>query len=323
MEKLSIIVPVYNVEKYLKRCVDSILNQTYENTEVILINDGSTDLSGEICDEYKKKYKNVKVIHSENFGQSHARNLGLKTCSGQYVSFIDSDDWILPEMFSFMMSIMKGKNVSIVECDLFNAYSETDITFSFDEKLPRVIIQNSVNTLKRLIPKQRFSVCIRLFEFETIKNQFFKEGKDSPDVYFSFESITKSERIAFVDFPFYIYFYNPESVSKKPYSIKKLDSLEANIFLDSQIRKEYGDKELIRISNFNLLRMLSYHYKYLNYTKSIDRDFTYRKKIKSTIDLNYINNSNYSFDIKVARLLPAKIYTFATKIYRKISETKS
>ena len=93
-ELLSIIVPVYNVEMYLKRCVDSILKQDYDNMEIILVDDGSTDSSGVICDQYASNYKNVKVIHKKNGGLSDARNFGLDNCRGQYISFIDSDDWI-------------------------------------------------------------------------------------------------------------------------------------------------------------------------------------------------------------------------------------
>ena len=93
-EKISVIIPVYNVEKYLKRCLDSVINQTYKNLEIILVDDGSTDNSGKICDEYAKNDKRIIVIHKENGGVSVARNIGLDICTGDYVNFIDSDDWI-------------------------------------------------------------------------------------------------------------------------------------------------------------------------------------------------------------------------------------
>ena len=96
---ISIIVPVYNVEKYLHRCVDSILNQTYRNLEIILVDDGSPDRSGEICDEYAAKDGRIRVIHQENRGLSGARNAGLDICKGEYIAFVDSDDYIEPDMF--------------------------------------------------------------------------------------------------------------------------------------------------------------------------------------------------------------------------------
>lgn len=97
-EKISVIVPVYNVEKYLERCVESIFKQTYKNIEIILVDDGSTDNSGKICDKFLKKDERVKVIHKENGGLSDARNAGLEILSGKYIMFVDSDDWISPAM---------------------------------------------------------------------------------------------------------------------------------------------------------------------------------------------------------------------------------
>ena len=98
-DSISIIVPVYNVEKYLEKCIDSILNQSYQNLEIILIDDGSTDNSGSICDEYKKKDQRVQVIHQKNQGQSSARNAGLNIAKGSYIGFVDSDDWIEQNMY--------------------------------------------------------------------------------------------------------------------------------------------------------------------------------------------------------------------------------
>ncbi|MBN4047024.1 glycosyltransferase [bacterium AH-315-P13] len=102
--KISVIVPVYNVEKYLRRCVDSIINQTYKNLEIILINDGSKDSSGEICDYNSNMDTRVLVIHQENKGLSEAWNSGLKIVSGNYIGFVDSDDWIKPDMYKTMLN---------------------------------------------------------------------------------------------------------------------------------------------------------------------------------------------------------------------------
>lgn len=104
---ISVVVPIYNVEKYLNKCVDSLLNQDYSNLEIILVDDGSTDSSGKIVDEYKEKNKNIKVIHKENGGLSSARNAGLKEAIGQYIIFIDSDDWIDTKMISTLFNLIK------------------------------------------------------------------------------------------------------------------------------------------------------------------------------------------------------------------------
>ena len=104
-ELISVIVPIYNVEKYIKKCIDSIINQTYKNLEIILVNDGSPDECGKICDEYERIDSRIVVIHKENGGLSDARNAGLKVMHGKYVAFVDSDDWIEPEMYLSLIHI--------------------------------------------------------------------------------------------------------------------------------------------------------------------------------------------------------------------------
>ena len=119
-ELLSIIIPVYNVEKYLEKCIDSIINQTYTNLEIILVDDGSTDNCGNICDEYAKKDNRIKLIHKENGGTSDARNEGLKISTGEYIGFVDSDDYIEPNMYEEMINNIKKNNADIVICSYNN-----------------------------------------------------------------------------------------------------------------------------------------------------------------------------------------------------------
>ena len=159
-KKVSIIVPVYNVEEYLNKCVDSIINQTYKNIEVILINDGSKDSSGEICDTYAKKDSRVKVIHKENGGVSSARNKGLEASTGDFIMFVDSDDWIEVEAITSLMKIQNRNNYDVI---MFGAYRENLILEkttktnlieqSFEnideinEVLPKLIRQEKINSL--------------------------------------------------------------------------------------------------------------------------------------------------------------------------------
>ena len=116
--KISVIVPVYNTEKYLPRCIDSILAQTFTDFELLLIDDGSTDNSGRICGEYALKDKRIKVVHKENGGVSRARNLGIDNAQGEYLSFIDSDDYIRPTMYSELIAIADKYNVDLVSSDI-------------------------------------------------------------------------------------------------------------------------------------------------------------------------------------------------------------
>lgn len=118
-EKISVIVAIYNVEKYLTKCVESILNQTYQNLEILLVDDGSTDKSGEICDFYEKQDSRVKVIHRENRGIAFTRNEGLDTVSGDYITFVDSDDYIHPQMYEFMMKKLHDNHADVVVSDYY------------------------------------------------------------------------------------------------------------------------------------------------------------------------------------------------------------
>ena len=113
---ISVVVPIYNVDKYLDRCVESIIKQTYTNLEIILVDDGSSDNSPQICDNWNVKDKRIKVIHKENGGLSDARNVGLSFATGEIISFIDSDDWIEHEMFEKMLNRKKKDNSDIVSC---------------------------------------------------------------------------------------------------------------------------------------------------------------------------------------------------------------
>ena len=122
-EKISVIVPVYNVEQYLERCVDSIINQTYKNLEIILVNDGSTDNSGQLCDELAKKDDRIRVIHKKNGGLSDARNVGIDEAESELIGFIDSDDYIDEDMYELLINNMKNANADLSMCGHFDVYN--------------------------------------------------------------------------------------------------------------------------------------------------------------------------------------------------------
>ena len=124
MKKISIIVPVYQAEKYISKCIESIVNQTYKNLEIILIDDGSTDRSGEICDEYGKKDNRIVVVHNKNKGVSVARNCGLDIATGDYITFVDSDDYIDLQMYSEMMKVVEKYSCDVVMCDCIKEFEK-------------------------------------------------------------------------------------------------------------------------------------------------------------------------------------------------------
>ena len=148
MEKISIIIPIYNVKEYLKRCVDSVLNQSYKNIEVILIDDGSTDGSEKICDEYAKKDKRVVVVHQKNSGVSASRNKGIELATGKYIGFVDSDDYIHKDMFEKLYNSLISTSSSISMCNyqLLDVDEKPNDIGEFEE-----IIFSQEETMKRVI----------------------------------------------------------------------------------------------------------------------------------------------------------------------------
>jgi len=124
---ISVIVPVYNVEPYVRKCLDSVINQTYRDLEILVIDDGSTDGSGKICDEYAGKDERIKIFHTENRGLSAARNLGLDEAQGEWIGFVDSDDWIEPDMYEVLLKRAEESEADVVECGVYKEYSDRTV----------------------------------------------------------------------------------------------------------------------------------------------------------------------------------------------------
>lgn len=214
--KISVIVPVYNVEKYLSKCVESILNQTYKDIELILVDDGSLDNSGNICDNYAKNDNRIKVIHKENGGLSSARNAGLDIASGEYISFVDSDDWIDENTYEELVKKIVTTNADII-CF---AGEKTDGTSvyerCFDCKGDGVILNGRDVVKEILLDKIGSQVVKGLYHAKCWKDLKFPVGRLYEDIPVTYKAFEKAERVAFVYKPFYKYRINPNSISHKP-----------------------------------------------------------------------------------------------------------
>lgn len=223
MMKLSIIVPVYNAEKYLEDCIRSILTQKFSDFELILINDGSTDNSGDICDTYSEKHDNIKVIHQKNCGQSVARNIGLNVAKGDFIGFVDSDDWIHKEMYYVLINLAIIKNADIVACNFyvmnrngtFSTFTSSvqNLEFNKDEAM-REIYKNRILS---------FSPCNKIYRRNIFDNLRFIENIIFEDMDLSYKLIYNSEKIVYTNNPLYYYRYNNESTLRSSFSIKQLD----------------------------------------------------------------------------------------------------
>lgn len=211
--KISIIVPIYNTEKYLNRCVDSILAQSYKNLEIILVDDGSNDNSPAICDSYAKRDTRIKVVHKKNGGLSSARNAGLDMATGDYIGFVDSDDFISSDMYEILMDNMDESGNVLSNVMYVRSYDDGEIAPS---KVPHTTDKeiSSVQFARELmLHTGDVSVCTKLFPKELFSNVRFCEGKLNEDLLFILEILTKIEKINFIGKIGYYYFSRSGSIS--------------------------------------------------------------------------------------------------------------
>lgn len=223
-KKLSIIIPVYNVEKYLRRCVDSVLNQTYENLEVILVDDGSPDGCPQICDEYAQKDSRIKVIHKKNGGLSSARNAALDSgLTGDFVTFVDSDDWIAKDYYKHGIELIEQTGADILQVDYSMANDEK--IFKKDPTIEKVDIIEGKEILQYYLTTTTttgsYSVCRCLFSLNLIGDIRFREGKINEDIDWKYKVLRKANKFAVTNSVMYFYYQSGDSISSG--GLKKRD----------------------------------------------------------------------------------------------------
>ena len=206
-EKISVIVPVYNVEAYLERCVESILHQTYTNFELILINDGSTDSSGQICDQLAHQYENIKVYHIENAGVSNARNIGIQLATGAWITFVDSDDFVTNDYLATLASAVEGGNVGFVIAPLHHI--KNGIVTDLPPYSGRKELWSTEETMKELLmtTKTSFFPVAKLFKRDLLVDEKFNTDYHlAEDALFLTELLLKTRcSSVFIDKPIYYY----------------------------------------------------------------------------------------------------------------------
>lgn len=218
--KVSIIVPVYNVESYLNECIDSIINQTYGNLEIILIDDGSTDLSGDICDCYKEKDSRILVIHQKNQGAANAKNNGLDLATGDYISFVDSDDYISKDFIETMMKSLQQNISDIAECSFYLKYKDYDKVEYFKNDN---CIYDTESYLEQYTLEWKSSLFWnKIFKSELLDNlRFKKERRCIDDEFFTYKAILKAHKISRINEPFYYYRQRKSSAINNQFNNKQ------------------------------------------------------------------------------------------------------
>lgn len=252
---ISVIVPVYNVERYIRQCVESILEQTYADLEIILVDDGSTDGSGSICDEYKLKDNRVVVIHKCNGGLSEARNAGLDIARGEYIGFVDSDDYIEPDMYEVLYKNCERYAADLAAARFVKFNTQGEVRKNFTENIE---VFSREEMLRLFIVGDRryeitMSVWDRLYKRELISDLRFPVGKCYEDIVFSTKVIEKSKINVYIDRALYHYRLREDSISGEDFNdynraplriiTDLIPELERRIlFLDEKGEKELADE---------------------------------------------------------------------------------
>ena len=236
-EKLvSIVVPVYNVEPYIRDCVDSILGQYYKNFELILVDDGSTDISGQICDEYASQDSRIKVIHKENGGLSDARNVGTDAAVGDYLTYIDSDDLVSSDYLEIMIDAAQQYDADIVQCGNTRSYEEFE---DGDQDEDPVVFKGGRilhEYLRFRIPK--VFAWGKLIRKELMRNVRFPVGIIDEDNFTTYKWMARAKTFVFIDKPCYYYRVNPESITQIKFHEKRFGIYEC----PDQIRSFLGKR---------------------------------------------------------------------------------
>lgn len=241
MKKISVVIPVYNVEKYLSECLDSVVNQTYKNLQIIIVDDGSTDSSGKICDVYAEKDNRITVVHQKNAGAGAAKNTGLELIDGDYFSIIDSDDYIELDMYEKMVNSLEKYNADIVQCLFRNVY----VNDSFDRKYkikgnyPKVLTPK--NFLKEYLYDWKYAIFAnKVFKSSLLKDIRFPVGRKIDDEFFTYKLICNSKKIVNIEDVLYSYRMRKTSVMNENDSDRLIyDRIDCFVERYDYIRRKY------------------------------------------------------------------------------------
>lgn len=295
MHMISVIVPIFNTEKYLKRCLESILGQDYSKLEVLLIDDGSTDNSKIICKEYEAKDNRVRYIPKANEGQASARNLALELCTGDWVSFVDSDDWIEPGMYSEMMGVIKESNVDLVICGWYRNHGFKQIE-QRKENTKRFYNNEELMEAYLTTPNITSSMCNKLYRKELWKEMRFPEIRAREDAATIYRIIANVNSAVHIGKSYYVQYVRPGSTERSKFNEKKLVTIEI-----SKAEKVFVSQRYPKFEHILSCRLVDC---YSNLMSEIVSTFSYRRNIGIYQDLmeqfveeiNRLMGSNYRID---------------------------
>ena len=240
--KISIIIPVYNVEKYVKKCIESVINQEYTNLEIIIVNDGSTDNSGDICDYYANKDKRIILIHQENQGLSMARNNGLDIATGEYIGFVDSDDWIAPDMYYMLYDNAVRYNADISMCNFYYIdHNEKKTPYSNENVNVKML--EGVYKIAHNIRLSNNCVWNRLYKRHLFNEIRFPKGKTFEDIFVMHKLIENANKLVLSSQCKYYYLLRENGITLGQFNLSQLDQVEAYMQRHEYISSNYVNLE--------------------------------------------------------------------------------
>ncbi len=318
MPKVSIIIPIYNTEKYLAQCLDSITSQTFEDFEYICVNDGSTDNSLKILEQYANKDNRLKIINQKNKGSSAARNMALKHIKGKYISFIDSDDFVAKDFLEKLVNIAEKDNSDIVYCR-HTVYCSADNKYIPDknkEKLKKLFYKYSKTTNNKIkkrcilnIVENSSSVCFKLYKSSIIKNNdicFFENIYAEEDYAFNILTNIYSSKISFLEEDLYFYRKQITSITAKNTDDFRINSIKSFILLT----KVLNTRNLL-IKNKILMRFISHKFlSTIGKNLSIEKQKEILPEIYEHIKFFKDININYNINLKI------RFYLFLIKVLK-------
>lgn len=250
--KISVIVPLYNVEKYMDRCIQSIVDQTYKNLEIILVNDGSPDTSGNKAEEWKTKDSRIIVYHKQNGGLSDARNYGIERCTGEYLLFVDSDDWLSLDAIQYLYDILKKYNADFSIAGLAKSDIDKCIKNYNENGLSQEEFLNLFFKVNTQIAVQY--ACGKLYKKELFESVRYPVGMIDEDVPTTFKIAIRSKKVAFSEKKIYYYFANNESITGSKFSKNNFDLLKAWDLVIEEADVQNCSEEIKKLALFNRKR---------------------------------------------------------------------
>lgn len=304
IDLISIVVPIYKVEEYLDENIKSLLNQTYKNLEIILVDDGSPDNCGKICDEYASKDSRIKVIHKKNGGLSDARNHGINIATGKYIVFVDSDDYLDTRYIELLYNAIKVDNAKVSQCGVLIVNDEKEILNKHG------YLNNQTKSGREMLKDLYYDhglenvvVWNKMYSIELFKDIRYPVGKIHEDEFITYKIIYNLERIAIVNEYLYNYRQNENSIIGKKYNIKRLDVIEA--FEEKVIFfKEKEEIELYQLAVMSYLWQIREAYmntrKHISDSKHIQKELIrkYRNNFKV-----FLKNTNQNIIKKMKMLI--------------------